>query len=344
MAAANAADCKTLHQILLLPVPLQEIGTGATARVYRKGDYVLKKISTRTPEARRDARAEIQTLKDLQAVPALRKYLPHFCGSYSERGVSWIIQKYKPVVTLHTLLETHRAAGTRIPFEFSRALATHLVQGLEALHRAGFLHRDLKPENILIRQGLAPGHMLEAVPLFIDFGLACRLPCRESRRVGTFEFVPQNWWHPAVRQPVLTRKGKPIQTQKGRLSPHYSKGTDSYALAKVLEELLEQTDTAEHANSANRLRANITRRRGKQTAALAAQIAVAKGLAPPPESPEPLLLPSALPPMPMAAAPPPPPPRGRAAAAAAPPASPWTMESILKLVRWKPPSRSGPLL
>lgn len=52
----------------------------------------------------------------------------------------------------------------RLNADFLLAVAEGLLQGLEAIHRGGFLHLDLKPENVLIRPGVDP--------LLLDFGAA----------------------------------------------------------------------------------------------------------------------------------------------------------------------------
>ena len=52
-----------------------------------------------------------------------------------------------------------------------KAILAPLLDGLEAVHRAGVLHRDIKPDNIFIRD--------EGPPVLVDFG-AARLASRDA--------------------------------------------------------------------------------------------------------------------------------------------------------------------
>lgn len=56
-----------------------------------------------------------------------------------------------------------------------------VAQGLEALHRAGFVHADIKPINIM----LAP----KGVVKIIDFGQACPINHRKERVQGTPDYI-----------------------------------------------------------------------------------------------------------------------------------------------------------
>lgn len=67
---------------------------------------------------------------------------------------------------LRTLLDALR--GERLDAAVAKAVARALLQGLAALHAAGFVHRDVAPGNILI---CPAGHAKLA-----DFGQARRLP------------------------------------------------------------------------------------------------------------------------------------------------------------------------
>lgn len=55
------------------------------------------------------------------------------------------------------------------------------AQGLEALHRSGFVHCDLKPNNILV------GH--EGIVKVIDFGQACKAGTVKERIQGTPDYI-----------------------------------------------------------------------------------------------------------------------------------------------------------
>jgi len=62
-----------------------------------------------------------------------------------------------------------------------RQILMPLLEGLQAVHEAGFLHRDIKPSNIFIRD--------TGAPLLIDFG-AARLAVGGATRTMTSILTP----------------------------------------------------------------------------------------------------------------------------------------------------------
>ncbi|MEJ7932023.1 protein kinase [Ramlibacter sp. AN1015] len=81
---------------------------------------------------------------------------------FEANGTSCIVMEYE---SGQSLREWVRASGA--PSQVALlALVEPLLDGLEAVHRAGFLHRDIKPDNIFVRS--------EGSPVLIDFGAARR--------------------------------------------------------------------------------------------------------------------------------------------------------------------------
>jgi serine/threonine protein kinase len=106
-------------------------------------------------------------------------------------------------------LDVHlKSRGGTIPASELLALTEPLLNGLEAVHREGFLHRDIKPSNIFLR---ADGR-----PILLDFGTARLSVGNMSRSVAS----------------VLTPGFAPIEqyTTEGRQGPF----TDIYGLGAVL--------------------------------------------------------------------------------------------------------------
>ncbi len=73
-------------------------------------------------------------------------------------------------------------------------IAGPLLDGLDAIHRAGYLHRDIKPQNIFIRQ--------DGSPILIDFGSARMkaTPEQELTAIVTPGFAPLEQYHTHGKQ------------------------------------------------------------------------------------------------------------------------------------------------
>src|SRR5206468_9594960 len=88
---------------------------------------------------------------------------PNICHVYEiaeEEGEPYIVMELLEGKSLAS-----RMTAGPLPLPESVSILLEVLNGLEALHRAGFLHRDLKPSNIyLTRNGVK----------LLDFGLARR--------------------------------------------------------------------------------------------------------------------------------------------------------------------------
>ena len=73
-------------------------------------------------------------------------------------------------------------------------MAGPLLDGLEAIHRSGYLHRDIKPPNIFIRE--------DGSPILIDFGSARMkaAPDQELTAIVTPGFAPLEQYHTHGKQ------------------------------------------------------------------------------------------------------------------------------------------------
>jgi len=79
---------------------------------------------------------------------------------FEANGTSYMVMDYEAGESLHQYLK-------RVPVPDETALKKimmPILDGLEAIHQAGFLHRDIKPSNVFLRENGAP--------LLIDFGSA----------------------------------------------------------------------------------------------------------------------------------------------------------------------------
>src|SRR6476646_10813575 len=85
-------------------------------------------------------------------------------------GTAYMVMRFEEGETLAALLERRHVLSES---ELPRVLMP-IVQGLELVHKAGFIHRDIKPDNILIRG--------DGSSVLLDFGSA-RQASGQSRTV-----------------------------------------------------------------------------------------------------------------------------------------------------------------
>jgi serine/threonine protein kinase len=85
-----------------------------------------------------------------------------------------------------------------LPQQSFRGLVEPLLDGLEVIHKAGFLHRDIKPANIFMRE--------DGSPVLLDFGSARELKGgnQELTAVVTPGYAPLEQYHTQGRQGAWT--------------------------------------------------------------------------------------------------------------------------------------------
>jgi len=88
---------------------------------------------------------------------------------FEENNTAYMVMRYEEGTTLQERL---RGRATLAEDALARLLAP-LLDGLEAVHDAGFIHRDVKPGNVFVRAG--------GSPVLIDFGSARQALGAETR-------------------------------------------------------------------------------------------------------------------------------------------------------------------
>jgi serine/threonine protein kinase len=153
---------------------------------------------------------------------------------FSSNGTSYYVMPYAEGITFEDYLlrrnigaqeDVIRRWGTDplyLPFKEEELLSFlfPLLDGLESVHRLGYLHRDIKPENIIIVSETGQ-------PLLIDFGAARQLIGSRSRPMSA----------------ILTRGYAPFE-QYGS-SHNQGPYTDVYALGAVLHRAITGTPPPE---------------------------------------------------------------------------------------------------
>jgi serine/threonine protein kinase len=79
---------------------------------------------------------------------------------FEANGTAYLVMEYQEGQTLSQVT----AGATALEESEVRELLEPLLDGVEAVHKAGLLHRDIKPDNIFIRN--------DGTPVLIDFGSA----------------------------------------------------------------------------------------------------------------------------------------------------------------------------
>jgi len=90
---------------------------------------------------------------------------------FNANGTAYMVMQYEEGESLGSILRRAK----RLEQSELEEILVPLLDGLEEVHRAGFLHRDIKPDNIYIR--------LDGSPVLLDFGAARQAVGRKSQSV-----------------------------------------------------------------------------------------------------------------------------------------------------------------
>lgn len=161
---------------------LEELGGGATSRVYRVRDeatgqvYVLK-----YSEHARRLRAEAGILRSFQ-----HPCFPRWIEDGSLPDGAYLVMEYIPGITLGRLMEKYPAG---MPEKMAVGIARDVARGLACLHgcHPPYIYRDIKADNVMITsQGRAR---------LVDLGAACAEGVRGTDRAGTYGYsAPEQFW------------------------------------------------------------------------------------------------------------------------------------------------------
>jgi serine/threonine-protein kinase len=122
---------------------LERIACGTRSSVFKALDARggrLVAIKRRGWELAEQHHREVAVLRSLR-----HPVIPHLLDEGEDAEGFWLTLEYVQGETLRARVERHV-----LPIAEAIDLARQILEGLTAIHAAGFLHRDLNPENVLI--------------------------------------------------------------------------------------------------------------------------------------------------------------------------------------------------
>ena len=180
-------------------VVLGELGSGATARVFKVRHPVEGEVALKVPLSdahdERIAR-EGEVLERLRRTPGVDR-IAHFVGVRPIAGRTCLLVQ---LAGDRTLADEVRAQGA-LSLDYARRWGDDLLTALRSLEEAGVQHRDIKPANIGLTSGMEKG---KKRLLLFDFSLSQR-PATDSRHRH-----PRVQGSGARRPRPLGRRGGPL--------------------------------------------------------------------------------------------------------------------------------------
>lgn len=182
-------------------VVTKSLGEGSFGKVYAVSDYnnqlyalKLLKLWEVPPEIRQSLVARFDMEFETGRINS--EYLVHALAHGIEQGNPYIVMEYCPG---GDLLERINHENVNLS-----VVATHVLMGLNALHKEGKVHRDLKPENVLVKPN---GNFA-----LTDFGISGDRNKRMTERnilgkpkqiFGTYAYMPPEQLNPQKDATVL---------------------------------------------------------------------------------------------------------------------------------------------
>ncbi|HSV45361.1 MAG TPA: serine/threonine-protein kinase, partial [Ramlibacter sp.] len=108
---------------------------------------------------------------------------------FKQNGTAYIVMEYESGLPLKRWVPQNAPLTQRSLL----SIIYPLLDGLEAVHKTGFLHRDIKPDNIYVRA--------DGTPVLLDFGAARRVSAnQEMTNIVSPGFAPFEQYHSQGRQ------------------------------------------------------------------------------------------------------------------------------------------------
>lgn len=281
---------------------IEYLGGGSFGKVYKIDDYIVKQIEIIDMPS---FRKEVEIWEEFTFNENLTGFIPEYRGAAvrDDNKYGYIIQTYEPVQTMYEFINRYVEKKSLLNFEQGFSLFYNLIIGFAEIHRSGYIHRDIKEHNILIRTSGNIG-----VPIIIDFGLVCKLPCDSSNMhilntpAGTPGFIVPNTIdksyssaYPKSTFPIGKKftyanrikslfykeqnRKITVQLKNQKLKGIYNVAADNYALSLVLDELFKIIDWDGHIEDRLAAKEKIAKLKGQILPYLVSQSAKQSGKA-----------------------------------------------------------------
>ncbi|ROZ78377.1 protein kinase [Ramlibacter sp. WS9] len=103
---------------------------------------------------------------------------------FRDNGTAYIVMEYESGLALKRWVPQNAPLSQRSLL----SIIYPVLDGLEAVHKTGFLHRDIKPDNIYVRA--------DGTPVLLDFGAARRVTAnRDMTNIVSPGFAPFEQYH-----------------------------------------------------------------------------------------------------------------------------------------------------
>src|SRR5688572_12664282 len=167
-----------------LPVAIKEYFPGDLAA--RGADHTVQVRAGVSEEARNQYEWGLERFLDEARALATFRHpnIVRVLRYFRQNGSAYIVMEYESGQALKRWVP-HNAPLSR---ESVLGIVLPLLDGLEQVHKAGFLHRDIKPDNIFVRA--------DNTPVLLDFGSARRVSSnKDLTNIVSPGFAPFEQYH-----------------------------------------------------------------------------------------------------------------------------------------------------
>jgi len=189
----------------------ERLDRNVAVKEFMPGDLVMRRgdsrVMPRSTMATQDYRGGLERfLKEARTLAQFsHPNIVRVLTLFEANGTAYMVMSYEAGESLDQRLKAH---GGPLPPAELLAIAGPLLDGLAAVHKAGFLHRDIKPSNIFLRN--------DNSPVLLDFGTARQIIGHASRSIMS----------------ILTPGYAPIEQYHSR--GEQGERTDIYGMGAVL--------------------------------------------------------------------------------------------------------------